>query len=123
MKLAPFSRPLIFGDQSPRFVPGILCVFTVALIGGMASVQAQNITWRINGTDYNAGASWVGGVAPGSSNRTVFGLASSRVFASNQKWSNTGTVSGNWSAIPFPRVISGISCADVGSLITPAGAA
>jgi hypothetical protein len=47
----------------------------------------------------------------------------SRVFAANQTWSNTCAVSGNWSAIPFHRVISGSSCADVGSLIVPARSA
>jgi len=83
MKLAPFSRPLIFGNRSLRFVPGILCVLSAVLVGGMASVQAQNITWSNTGTDYNAGASWVGGVAPGSGNRTVFVGAANASFQPN----------------------------------------
>ena len=72
MKLAPFSRPLIFGDRSLRFLPGILCVFTVALIGGMSSLQAQNITWSNTGTNYNTGSNWVGGSAPSTTNNATF---------------------------------------------------
>ena len=49
-----------------------------------------------------------------------FGLASSSLFAANQTRSNTGTVSGNWSAIPAPRVISGSICAHVGPFIAQA---
>ena len=52
-----------------------------------------------------------------------FVLAPSSVFAANQTWSKTGAVNGNWRAIIFPRVISSSTCADVGSLIVPAGGA
>jgi len=38
----------------------------------LASASAQNITWSNTGTDYNAGASWSGGSAPGSTNNATF---------------------------------------------------
>lgn len=51
----------------------------------------------------------------------VFVLAPSNVFAANQTWSNTGTVSGNWSAIPVPRVTSGSTTNDVATFNTLSG--
>jgi fibronectin-binding autotransporter adhesin len=40
-----------------------------------ASLQAATITWNNTGTDFNAGASWVGGVAPGSADNATFDAA------------------------------------------------
>ena len=66
------SHFLNIGGRSLQFPPVVLCVLTAALMGKMASVQAQNITWSNNGTNYNAGASWSGGSAPSTTNNATF---------------------------------------------------
>jgi hypothetical protein len=71
---------------------------------------------------------------PGISNKKILLLAAmAAVFvlaamptasAQSGNWTNNASsTSGNWRAIIFPRVISSSTCADVGSLIVPAGAA
>jgi fibronectin-binding autotransporter adhesin len=46
----------------------------ISLLGALAAplLPAATITWNNTGTDFNAGASWTGGVAPGSADNATF---------------------------------------------------
>jgi autotransporter-associated beta strand protein len=47
-----------------------LALFAVALLP--SSLEAASITWNNTGTDFNAGASWTGGIAPGTADIAIF---------------------------------------------------
>ena len=75
------SNPLLnFADRALRLAPGILCVFTVALVGGIASVQGQNATWTsTSNTTWSTGGNWNGTSTPGgnATDRATFNQANS----------------------------------------------
>src|SRR5438552_14248873 len=54
---------------------GAIFLFVLAVFLPEQSAQAGNKTWGNTGTDFNAGASWSGGTAPGSSDVAVFNSA------------------------------------------------
>lgn len=48
-----------------------LLVIAVLFLAGV-SLQAANVTWSNNGTDFNDGANWIGGVVPGTGDRADY---------------------------------------------------
>ena len=53
----------------------ILLGLTAIVLGGSPFLHAADITWGNTATDYNAGPSWTGGNAPGTSDAAVFSSA------------------------------------------------
>lgn len=47
-------------------------VGSILVVGAAPVVHAASITWNNTGTDFNAGASWVGGSAPGAGDAALF---------------------------------------------------
>jgi hypothetical protein len=61
-------RPRRFPNPAPALLALVLSV-------GLQNLSAADIEWGNTATDYNAGASWAGGVAPGSGDSAVFSSA------------------------------------------------
>ncbi len=72
-----FSRPLGRASQSHLRLWVTLALAAMGAVSAIA--QVSQITWANSATDFNTGASWTGGGAPGSGNSAVFSSAGTPV--------------------------------------------